>query len=586
MNNLKIRAMKHINKIIFIFLSVSVLFFSCSKDFLDRKQTGVQTEEAFYTTMDNIKLGVNGTYGSLNSLVNPINTLDVMYIVFGSIASDDAEAGGEAGGNDFIDIQDADKGTTQPEENKQLSDYFWAYNYKTILRATSTLQGINSFRSANPGLSQADLKTLNQYEGEMYFILAFIHFKLIQVYGGIIIVDRPLGGSSYNLPRDSISACLHFVESCLRKASNLLPLQSQYAAADMGRATKGAAQGFLAKAYLYEASYAENYPGDMRFSGCKNTYNLAMIYADSVINSGEYYLLGMNGDHYNSYWDSTSSPTYPNFTPGYRYIFTSASKTYKNPHEAVFETQSLNDKLGYQVTRGTYLTVYMTVRNYNGTTLGWGFNCPTQDLVNAYDTLDPRFKVSIGRTGDPVYLNNSWGKINCMQSPTNMIGRKFEADSWEYWGNHTTDGAGPNNFPYLRYADVVLMAAEAAIKAGVASLPLSNKTPLQLVNMIRQRARNNDMSAVPADLPSVGFNDVVNERRLELAMEGQRFFDLVRWKQAEAKINGQALQNFLNGKPQASPVSASFILGRNEFFPIPESETINDPNLVQYPGWN
>jgi starch-binding outer membrane protein, SusD/RagB family len=577
--------MKHIIKYI-LMLSTLLFLGSCSKDFLDKKQNGVLDESAIYASVDGINLGVIGTYSSLNYLPTPLTTLDMDYVVFGSIASDDAEAGGEAGGGDFPDIQDVDKGTVQPSESKGLSDHFWGYSYKTILRANSTLNGIKQYRSSNK-VSALDDLTLKQYEGEMDFILAFTHFKLVQVYGGVPIADHIFTDSEYKTTkRDSISRCLHFIEGLLTKASFLLPLQ--YVDADMGRVTKGAAQALLAKAYLYEASYAENYPGDARFSGCGNTYNKALIYADSVINSNEYKLVGIDGEKFNTYWDSLSSPIYPNGTPGYRYIF---SPNGRNSKESVFEVQSMNDHRGFMITRGTYLTIYTTVRNYNGTTLGWGFNCPTQDLLNAYEPGDPRKIVSIGITGDPVYYETGapnftpgWGTINCKQSPTNMIGRKFEASFSQYWNHRSTDGSSPVDYPYIRYADVVLMAAEASVKTSQ-NLPLSGLTPTQLVNMIRKRARNDTVSTVPADLASVTFDEIVKERRLELAMEGQRFFDLVRWKK-QSILTGIPLQNFLNGSPQASPVSCQFTPGKNDFEPIPLVEIINSGNsLEQYPGW-
>ncbi|HEY9124976.1 MAG TPA: hypothetical protein VIO15_11595, partial [Bacteroidales bacterium] len=164
--------MKHIKYFIQIIL-VAALFASCSESFLDTTQEGVQSEETFYNSLTNIGQAVTGTYGSLNIQPAGIHNLDMMYLVFGSIASDEAEAGGEQGGNDFLDIQHADLGTIQPSEPKSLSDAFWAYNYKSILRANSTLAGINKYKSSNSNIPADSLKLLNQYEGELYFILAF-----------------------------------------------------------------------------------------------------------------------------------------------------------------------------------------------------------------------------------------------------------------------------------------------------------------------------------------------------------------------------------------------------------------------------
>jgi starch-binding outer membrane protein, SusD/RagB family len=575
--------MKNIKKFIII-LTVIPILASCSKDFLDVKQKGVLAEDGFYTSMDSVKLAVNGTYANLNCMSAGLNTMDVQYLVYGSIASDDAEAGGEGGGNDFLDIQYADRGTVTPGDPKALSDYCWAYNYKTVLRANATLQGIRGFRSS--GMSDADKALLNQYEGEMIFLRAFTFFKLVQIYGGVPIIDHILTPSEYLRGRDSISTCLHFIEKELRIASILLPLRSQFPIEELGRATKGAAQALLAKAYLYEASYAKNYPSDKRFTGCANTYNLALVYADSVIASNEYELVGIDGATYDTYWSQNNSPLYKNGTPGYRYIFTPDGK---NSKEAVWETQAINDGQDYMLTRGSYITIYTGVRNYNKTTYGWGFNCPSDSLLNAYEPGDPRIIVSIGKTGDSIYagvVTARWGRMDCKQSPTNMIGRKFEASPKQYWKSKKADGNGPNNFPYIRYADVLLMAAEASLETGQ-PLTLSGLTPLQIVNNIRKRARNGAALGAPADLTSVSFQDIVKERRLEMAMEGSRFFDLVRWRM-QSKLVGIPLLVYLNNvvRVPSANTSCTFTPGKNDFMPIPLQEIINSQQkLEQYDGW-
>lgn len=568
--------MKDIRKYITIALMTPFFFMACSQDFLEHEPYGVMTDAVFYSTVEGITQGVTGTYAAINTCPAGLHNLEMMYLAYGSIASDEAEAGGEQGGNDIVDFQNWDKGTPQVSEPKAISQNFWGYNYKTILRANSTLEGIKTYRTNNPNADAATLKLLKQYEGEMEFILAFTHFKLMQVYGGIPIVDHQLGSSEYGITRNTIAETLHFIQEHLIKAIELLPLQSEYAASDIGRASKGAAEALLAKAYLYEASYAENYSGDARFAGCENTYAKALQHADNVINSNQYELVGINGETFDTYWSQNGSTLYPNGTPGYRYIFTVAGE---NSKESIFETQMINDGFNYMLSRGTYLTVYNAVRNTSGGSFGWGFNCPTDDLLNAYGD-DPRRLVTIGRTGDPIYIATGWDKMDCLQSPTNMIGRKYEASPQEYWANKGSDGNGPNNFPYIRYADVVLMAAEAALKTGD-----SNKA-LNYVNQVRKRARNGAATGVPANLSSVSIDDIVKERHLELALEGHRFFDLVRWAKTDI-MDGQAIQKYLGGVEQSPAYSTTFVKGKNEFFPIPLVEIINaNGSLIQNPGYN
>ncbi|MBN2807703.1 MAG: RagB/SusD family nutrient uptake outer membrane protein, partial [Prolixibacteraceae bacterium] len=245
--------MKDIRKYITIALMTPFIFMACTQDFLEHEPYGVMTDAVFYSTVEGITQGVTGTYAAINTCPAGLHNLEMMYLAYGSIASDEAEAGGEQGGNDIIDFQNWDKGTPQVSEPKAISQNFWGYNYKTILRANSTLEGIKTFRTNKPDTDAATLKLLSQYEGEMEFILAFTHFKLMQVYGGIPIVDHQLGSSEYGITRNTIAENLHFIQEHLLKAVELLPLRSEYGAADMGRATKGAAEAMLAKAYLYEA---------------------------------------------------------------------------------------------------------------------------------------------------------------------------------------------------------------------------------------------------------------------------------------------------------------------------------------------
>jgi hypothetical protein len=576
LNNQKFMTMKQINKYLLIIIA-SVLMVSCTKEFLNIEPIGVSTDEVFYSTIDGIEQGVTGTYSSLNIQPAGLHNLDVMALAFGSIPSDECEAGGESGGNDLIDFQNADKGTTLTAESKSVSEHYWGYNYKTILRANSTLLGIRNYKAKNTDISAEDNARLSKMEGEMKFILAFTHFKMVQVYGGVPIVDHALGASEYNVKRNTIAECLHFIQANLDTAITLLPSKSEWGAANVGRVSKGAAQSLLAKAYLYESSYAKNYSSDARFTGCENKYAKALEAAEAVISSNEYSLPGLKGETYDTYWNQNGSTIYPDKTPGYRYVFTVDGE---NGAESVFEVQGVCDGGGYMQSRGTYLTVYAACRNVEGgAALGWGFFCPTPELYAAYEEGDLRRGVTIARNNDPVYLAKGWTKLDCKQSPTNMYTRKYEASPDQYWTAKGSDGEGPTNFPYIRYADVILMAAEAAVETG------NSQKALDWVNMIRTRARNGAATGVPANLSSVSLDDVIKERQLELALEGHRFFDLIRWGKQDVIVD-QPLQRWLDGAEQAPKFVNTMTPGKNDFRPIPLQEVINsNGGLVQYPGW-
>lgn len=566
---------KNIKKWLVIALITPLIITSCTKEWLDEvKISGVNIEDVYYAHLSGISELVTGTYATVNPVAAGLHNLDVMYLAYGSMSSDETEAGGEQGGGDIIDFQNWDQGNPQSSEPKAVTDNNWAYSYKCVMRSNLTLKGIDTYRSEHGDMDADSAAICNQFEGEMRFIRAFVHFKLTQIYGGIPIVDHILGASEYSLPRSTVAECLHFVQEELVKAIDLLPLKNE---TQIGRATKGAAQALLAKAYLYESSYNEHYSADVRFEGCTNKYAEALVQAQAVISSGQYKLVGIDGETFDTYWNQNGSTMYPVLTPGFRYIF---SVDGENSDEFIFSTQSINDQGNYLISRGTYLNIYMACRNTSNGSFGWGFNCPTDDLLNAYQVGDPRKEVTIAENGDSVYITTGWDTYSCIQSPTNMYNRKYEASPDQYWGTRNTDGNGPTNFPYIRYADVVLMAAEAAFKTGDAP------TALDYVNKIRTRARNGAATGVPANLIAVTFDDIVKERQLELACEGHRFFDLVRWDLAEDYLPGQELQKYLGGILQTSPISNTFERGKNEFFPLPLTEVIASNNgLVQYPNY-
>ncbi|MCK9206051.1 MAG: RagB/SusD family nutrient uptake outer membrane protein, partial [Salinivirgaceae bacterium] len=167
-----------------------------------------------------------------------------------------------------------------------------------------------------------------------------------------------------------------------------------------------------------------------------------------------------------------------------------------------------------------------------------------------------------------------WYKIAFNNLPTGTISRKYECSPDEFtFGANDTYGEGPMNIRLIRYADIILMAAEAAYEEG------DNGKALDYVNLVRQRARNSGETGYPESLSVLSFEDIVHERRLELAMETSRYFDLVRWNLAEKFINGITLASMGDG------LEVNFIKGKHEFFPIPQRELQKAPGLVQYPGW-
>src|SRR5436309_14450770 len=250
-------------------------------DFLTTEPKGVLTTENFFKTADQAIDATNATYNMLREWqVHVFSWLGLTDIV-----SDDATKGSTPGDASFLG--DLDNLTFDPG-NRAFADH-WAGYYKGVYRANVAIQHI-------PGVPMdATLKA--RLMGENKFLRAYYYFFLVRAFGGVPLFTHPLKPTEYYQPRASATEVYDQIVQDLKDASASLPLKSQYAAADLGRATKGAAQGMLAQVYLYRKDYPH-----------------VLAYTDSVINSGEY---DINTD--------------------YNTIFTQAGE---NSSESVFEVQA------------------------------------------------------------------------------------------------------------------------------------------------------------------------------------------------------------------------------------------------------
>jgi hypothetical protein len=555
---------------------------SCNEAFLDLRPIAVETEDTFYKDFATLDYTATAAYGILAA-----SEVDLQQLLgFGSITSDDAEAGGE-NVNDNPLWQRLDRLTHSSNEADMNRAY--GYWYKGIRFTNEFMEKLPDVLVKDP---KADPQIVTQRVAEMKFLRAFYHFMLVQDFGGIVIADKTIDPAMYNTPRNSIAQVLHFVEQDLENAIPDLKEKSEQLN-EVGRASKGAARALLSKVLLYESSYAKNYPDDERFAGCEQKWAQTLKYAEEVINSNQYALVGIKGETFPSWRDPD------NGVAGYRWVFTVDGD---NSPESVWETQNVQDGMNWVLTRGTYMVTYTTIRFYNNnsqptinkTAGGWSLNLPTKYMLSAFGNndpretglnslpsdpkLDPRFSTTIGVEGDKALMNDSkdglgWYKMNFINLPTKTISRKYECSPAEYWNIKTSDNEGPMNVRYIRYSDVILMAAEAAFESGNTSKSMT------YVNMVRTRARMSGKTGFPQDLTAFSFEDIVHERRLELAMEGHRFFDLVRWRLAKKYIGGTKLAAL------GDDFTVDFIEGKHEFFPIPPEEMQLNKGMVQYPGW-
>jgi hypothetical protein len=306
--------------------------------------------------------------------------------------------------------------------------------------------------------------------------------------------------------------CWEQIEEDLSDAADVLPEKSAYSASDMGRATRGAANALLAKAYIFQSKWSQ-----------------AESRASMVIESGEYDLE-------------------PNYADNFLI-------SHENGIESVYEIQHVevptsdygdeNEGQETSIYQGSRKATYFE---------GWGFDCPTEDFVEEFESNDPRLKATVVFDNDIIYESTPvQQKADNSMSPTGMAARKYML---EYQGTQTPEKSNaPANWRVIRFADVLLFHAEAANELG------DSTAALKSLNRVRARA---SMPQVVTTDKSELQKAIYHERRVELGLEGHRFFDLVRQGRAAEVLKD-------NG----------FIEGRHEYFPIPELEMDVCDKLVQ-----
>ena len=530
-----------------LYLVVLLITFSgCDFGFIDRPQLAVQTSDDFYKTADDAKSAVTAVYNYFQ-----MYDFEVSKFEFGDIASDDAEKGGESD-NDRPFVKDLEYFRTRSDNYSCL--VMWKICFKAIYQANYAIENITPI--------VMDEKLKERFIAEIRFIRAHFYFFLINIYGEVPLITQVLSASEYHQAKATSEAVWNQIETDLVFARDHLPLKSQYSETDLGRITKGAAQALLANAYLFQKKWA-----------------LAEKEAADVIQSGEYKLE-------------------PQFSDLFQVKKTDFGV------ESVFEIPHQTSNSGWaDDNEGTVVPVFCRSRNAGG----WGFNCPTYDLLSEFEPGDPRLVHTFMFDGDVTE-----GEVQFNQfSPSHLCSRKVFLTPSERVGFDSSDS--PFNIKEIRYAEVLLIHAEAACENG------HIQDALNSLNQVRKRARessatdskftfkninkylvsegqyqsykfiNYDFQQANADkqnlLPDVKTTNqqtlrlaIKHERRVELAMENKRFYDVIRWGDAETHFHAFAAK-WSTGK------GSQFRKNINEIFPIPQEEIDVNPKMTQNPGY-
>ena len=506
-------------KYIFITLIIisvfSIVTASCSDDFIDRPVEYSIDSENYFNAKADYDNALIAAYDLLHSTF--INVL------MGEIASDNTFAGGNSP-TDVPGYQQIDQMNHGPV-NANLKQ-LWDWMFAGVQRANYILE----FKD------KTDFEGKNQIIAEARFLRAYYHFELVKWFGGIPMKGdaRFAPGDEKSIPRSSVAEVYASIQNDLIYASeNLSAVPAQ-----KGRASGGAALALLGKAYLYEKKY-----------------DLAATTFEKLIATGRYRIVTTT--------DLTAQQISSGLTP-FESIFEEAGE---NGPESVFEVQ-YTDVEGaryedLQFSEGNVAVGFAGPFGYVGPVFADGnnFNLPTPKIFNAFEAGDSRKVVTILDMVAWIAQNpgTSYTKQN---QDTGYFNRKYIPRKRRPEAAGDVKLTSPNNYRAIRYADVLLMAAEAHNKSTSSNDALARK----YLNEVRARAfgdNNHNISASGAALADF----IQAERRVELAGEGHRFFDLVRIGKAAQEITG-------------------FKVNKNELFPIPIEEIqFANGNWAQNPGY-
>jgi hypothetical protein len=457
-----------------------------------------------------------GAYNELRSF----NMHSQSFITAASIRSDDADKGSTPadGGANAISM---DNFPVLP--NNGFCNAIWLGNYALIQRCNSTINEVNT----NTTIVASD-QIKQQTIAEARFMRAYAYFNLVRFFGRVPLIDRLFDNPAQqnNVPQSTAAQIYTFIENDLIFAAANLPLS--WDSKFVGRATSGAANGLLAKVYLTQQKWPQ-----------------ALAAANTVMSSNQYDL---------------STP--------YDRIFREDGE---NSKESVFEVQA-TATAAIPSANGVQYAQIQGVRGAGVWDLGWGWNTPSTDLEAAYEAGDPRKNRTIMYTSTNT---TTFQTIYGENLPTGLPNPRYNN---KVYTNPALRNSLGNRFGYwmnvrlLRYADVVLMYAEAANEVGGAA---NITAALNALNSVRARARAGNNSI----LPNVTTTDqallreaIRKERRVELAMEHDRFFDIVRWGIAQTVLNAAGKTAFSNA--------------RDVLLPIPQTQIdLSAGVLTQNPGY-
>ncbi len=522
--------MKFINKTIILF---GLAFFagmqSCNKDKLDVEPVNEFLSSNFFTTEDQVFSGLIAAYDPLGWSMAYGHWIS--FVMFGEIRSDNANAGGDPSNNDQPGWQEFDDFTNT--NTNAVTQPMYRRNYIGIFRANTVLEQ-----------SQIESALVDRYKAEAKFLRAYYHFEQFRHFGPIPVVTTLLAPEDVDQERNTLSEVFESIVMDLEDAIDVLP--ATVSSSEVGRATKGAALALLGKAYLYWADLLNDDPAK---------FDLAANYLQQVVDLGIYQL----EDDLQSLFNFNA----------------------RNTGESVFEIQHnslwTSDWSWLEGVDGNGIIQLCGVRglcdDHPFYQAGWGFMMPTQSLFDHY-LPDDGFRRDVAiATDEELAIDIDTSGASCavvvdqtQSNPIDYTGYWQEkyANFKSFAGTNVNGGdenltKATNTHP-IRYADVLLMLAEALARGSG-----SESTAMIYIDIVRERAAgpgdNTGNFKTASNIRSEQGWSLLEliwyERRAELAMEGDRWFDLVRSGRANADLftgDGEKAGNF-NGQHLWLPIS-------------------------------
>lgn len=525
--------MNSINRSIYLFLFM--ILAACNKDLLDTAPTDRISVDIFWKSEADAKLAVNALYRNLDS--TNIFALDALTDIGHTNQNFNVQA--------FIEL-----GTYDQSSAKVYGE--WKQAYKGIHSANYFLENVDKVPVTNPAL-------INQFKGEAKTLRAYQYIKLAGLYGDVPLVTTSITlEQARALKRTPITEIYDFIDKELAEAAALLPA-SYSAAADKGRIARSAAWALKARADLHAGRYQPAVDAATQVNSLGHTLHNSYekLFSYAAENNKEVILD-----------KQFIKDNYPNDV-----FAIIAPYSQKNGNSSYVPTKALADT--YQMKDGKKIN-----------DPGSGF-----DPAHPFDNRDPRLRYSLFVDGDALPAGNVFHPAP-NSGTADAIGSTYIASTTGYnlkkyineedYVNPTNCGI---NIILLRYAEVLLTYAEAKIE-----LNQLDQSVYDAINTVRQRADVN-MPALPAGLNQSQLREAVRyERTVELAFEGQRLYDIRRWKTAETVMAGPVYGITWNNNGQLTTVQVvsfnrTFDRSRHYLWPVPQKERDLNSSLTQNPNW-